>query len=100
MATETGGTNRVLKYRHCFSSAYELNPACISIMCLLFLRGALTPGEINSNSNRLYDFESLEEVNTELDNLLNAQPPFVQSLSKQSGQKEIRFIHLLSVNYF
>ena len=58
VATETGGSNRTIKYRHSFSAAFDLGPAAIAILCLLFLRGPLTPGEINSNANRLYDFES------------------------------------------
>lgn len=96
VATETGGTNRTMKYRHSISAAFDLNPASISILCLLFLRGPLTPGEINSNSNRLYDFESLDEVLKELDALQNAEHPFVQLLPKQAGQKEARYIHLFS----
>lgn len=94
VATDTGGTSRTIKYRHCITVLYDVSQAGLSILCLLFLRGALTPGEINSNSGRLYDFESLEEVLLELEKLKDATPPFVKELPKQAGQKETRLIHL------
>lgn len=94
VATDTGGTSRTIKFRHCITVLFNVSQAGLSILCLLFLRGALTPGEINSNSGRLYDFESLEEVLLELKKLKDATPPFVKELPKQAGQKETRFIHL------
>lgn len=94
VATEIGGGSRTIKYRHTFTAIHQVSQAGLSIICLLFLRGPLTPGEINSNSGRLYDFDSLEEVLNELEKLKDAVPPFVRELPKQTGQKEIRFVHL------
>src|SRR5690606_28298419 len=61
VATATGGTSRTIKYRHTLSVLYPIIPAEVAILCLLLLRGPLTVGEINSNSGRLYEFESLAE---------------------------------------
>jgi len=57
--------------------------------------GPLTSGEINSNSGRLFDFESLDEVQEVLNRLQEQEPPYVKLLAKRPGQKEARFVHLL-----
>lgn len=95
LATETGGGSRVTKYKHTMGIVYPLVPAQLAVLCLLLLRGPLTPGEINSNAGRLFEFESLDEVQTILDQLSQEEPPFVQQLPKRPGQKEARYIHLL-----
>ena len=47
-------------------------------------------------SNRLYDFSSLEEVETILNSMMAAEHPLIARLPRQSGQKEARYAHLLS----
>jgi uncharacterized protein YceH (UPF0502 family) len=94
VATSTGGGSRVVKYKHNFELVYSLTPAEEAVLCLLFLRGALTPGEINSNSARLYTFESLEEMLHVLEKLKQGDTPFVTQLPRRAGQKEQRFRHL------
>lgn len=95
ISTATGGSSRVIKYKHNLGIVYPLVPSELSILCLLLLRGPLTPGEINNNSGRLYEFESIEEILEQLQKLSEAEPAFVKLLPKKSGQKEARFIHLL-----
>ena len=60
------------------------------------LRGAQTPGELNTNSGRMYVFESLEEVQNVLEILSTPEMPFVQQLPRRPGQKEMRYTHLLA----
>lgn len=95
VSTVTGGSSRVTKYRHNFAVVYPIIPAEVTVICLLLLRGPQTPGELNTNSGRMYAFESLEEVQSILDNLANAEPPYVRQLPKRPGQKEARYMHLL-----
>lgn len=95
ISTATGGSSRVIKYKHNLGIVYPLVPSELSILCLLLLRGPLTPGEINSNSGRLYEFESIEEVLEQLQKLSDEEPAFVKQLPKKAGQKEARFIQLL-----
>jgi len=95
ISTATGGSSRVIKYKHNLGIVYPLVPSELSILCLLLLRGPLTPGEINSNSGRLYEFESIEEVLEQLQKLSDEELSFVKQLAKRPGQKEARFIHLL-----
>lgn len=93
IATVIGGGSRVTKYKHNFAIQFPLVPSELSIICLLLLRGTMTAGEINSNSGRLYEFESLSEINAQLEKL--AQEGYIKSLPKQIGHKEVRYIHLL-----
>jgi uncharacterized protein YceH (UPF0502 family) len=95
-STATGGSSRTIKYKHNLAIAYPLVPAELAIICLLLLRGPLTPGEINTNSARLYDFETIEEVQEILQKLSADSPPYVRQLEKKPGQKEARFQHLFN----
>ena len=96
VSTATGGTSRAIKYKHNMALVFPFEPAEVALLCLLMLRGPLTPGELNTNSGRLYEFDSLEEVQTILEKLSAYPTPFVQQLPRRAGQKEMRFAHLLS----
>lgn len=93
-STATGGSIRNIKYKHNFAIVYPLLPSEVAVMCLLFLRGPQTPGEINTNSGRLYEFETLEEVQQTLEKLANEG--YVKQLPKRPGQKEQRYMHLFA----
>ncbi|MFC5282879.1 YceH family protein [Pedobacter alpinus] len=95
-STATGGSSRATKYKHNFAIVFPVVPSQVAVMCLFFLRGALTPGEINSNSGRLYEFESLDDVQEVLEQLANSETPFILQLPKRAGQKEARYAHLFS----
>ena len=90
------GDSRVNKYRHVLYEAMNWGRPEIGTMCVLMLRGPQTVGEIRTRSNRLYDFTSLEQVESTLNSLMSAVPPLVARLSRQAGQKEVRYAHLLS----
>jgi uncharacterized protein YceH (UPF0502 family) len=95
-STATGGSSRATKYKHNFAIVFPVVPAQVAVMCLLFLRGPLTPGEINSNSGRLYEFESLDDVQEVLEQLSTEELPFIIQLPKRAGQKEARYAHLFA----
>lgn len=90
------GDGRTTKYRHTIAVKYPLDPAEITSLGLLFLRGPLTVGEIKNMSGRMYDFEDLEEVQNVLNALLQAEMPFVAQMERRPGQKEARFYHLFA----
>jgi len=94
ISTATGGSIRNIKYKHNFAIVYPLLPSEVAIMCLLFLRGPQTPGEINTNSGRLHEFETLEEVNQTLEKLTSEG--YLKQLPKRPGQKEQRYMHLFA----
>jgi len=95
VATATGGGSRVIKYKHNLALIYPLLPDEVAVICLLLLRGPMTPGEINSNSGRLYEFDTLEEVQQVLEKLSAGDPVFIMQLPRRTGQKEMRYMHLL-----
>lgn len=96
VSTATGGASRVVKYKHNFAIVFPVLPSEVAVIGLLMLRGAQTPGEINTNSGRMYEFESLEEVQSVLEKLSDPESAYVVPLPKRAGQKETRYIHLLS----
>jgi uncharacterized protein YceH (UPF0502 family) len=96
ISTATGGSIRSVKYKHNFAIVFPLIPSEVAIMCLLMLRGPQTPGELNTNSGRLHEFESIEEVQEVLDKLAAGDTPYLTQLPKRPGQKEARYAHLLA----
>lgn len=99
VSAAVGGTSRTEKYKHNFHIVYNVSDAEFAIMTLLFLRGPQTPGELNSNSGRLYGFHSLASVLETLHHLAEANPPMVKELPRRSGQKEARYMHLFGGTY-
>jgi len=95
VSTATGGSDRAVKYKHNFAIVFPVLPAEVAIICLLMLRGPQTPGELNTNSGRLHEFDSIEEVQEVLDRLSSPEMPFLVQLPKRPGQKEVRYAHLL-----
>jgi uncharacterized protein YceH (UPF0502 family) len=100
VSTATGGTSRTIKYKHNIALLFPLEPPELSILSLLILRGAQTPGELNTNSGRMYPFDSLEEVQGVLEKLSTGQIAFVQQLPRRAGQKEMRYVHLLGTTEY
>jgi uncharacterized protein YceH (UPF0502 family) len=90
------GDSRVVKYRHVLYEAMDWGRPVIAVMCVLMLRGPQTAGEIRTRTNRLYDFTSLDEVELTLNSLMAGDSPLITRLPRQSGQKEVRYAHLLS----
>lgn len=96
ISTATGGSIRNIKYKHNFAIVFPVLPSEVAVMCLLFLRGPQTPGEINTNSGRLYEFETLEEVQQLLEKLASEEHNFIKQLPRKPGQKEQRYMHLFA----
>jgi len=95
ISTATGGSSRAIKYKHNFAIVFPVVPAQVAVICLVLLRGPQTPGEINTNSGRLYEFESLDDVQEVLEQLSSGDMPYLTQLPRRSGQKEARYMHLL-----
>src|SRR5947207_7615573 len=83
------GESRVTKYRHVLYEAMNFGRPVIAVMCVMMLRGPQTVGEVRTRTNRLYDFSSLEEVETTLNSLISREPPLIARLPRQTGQTEV-----------
>jgi hypothetical protein len=88
--------SRVPKYRHALTEKLRLTRPETAVLCVLMLRGPQTLGEIRGRTERLYDFENIEAVETTLQGLMaHASGPLVAKLPRQLGRKEARYAHLL-----
>ncbi len=63
-------------------------------ICVLLLRGAQTPGELKTRTDRLCKFAGTAEVDALLQDLAGRPEPMVAKLPRQPGQKESRYQHL------
>jgi len=92
---------RVNKYFHRFCNTefgnLKFTPQQRAIICVLFLRGPQTPGELRTRTNRLADFTDVSEVETTLNQLqdLNGKE-LVKKLAREPGKRDSRYIHLLA----
>ncbi len=87
--------SRVAKYEHNLKDFAEFSRRELALLCELLLRGPQTPGELRSRASRLFEFESLPEVEHLLQKLAtHEQGPFVVTLPRAAGRKENRFMHL------
>jgi uncharacterized protein len=95
-ASASGSDSRVAKYEHRLQEVFNFNRRETAVLCLLFLRGPQTPGELRGRSERLYRFEEIEDVLSTLQRLIEREVPLVKLLPRQPGTKEARYAHLLS----
>jgi uncharacterized protein YceH (UPF0502 family) len=91
-----GSSSRTVKYKHMLPNVFELDPPAVALIALLLLRGPQTVGELRGRSDRLHEFNGLDEVQHTLDALADRSEPLVVRLQRQAGQKEARYAHLLS----
>jgi uncharacterized protein YceH (UPF0502 family) len=92
-----GSTSRVPKYKHVVPEVMHLSPPEVAAMCVLMLSGPQTVGEIRTRGSRLYEFSGLEEVEETLRALAAREDePLALKLPRQVGQKDARWVHLLS----
>ncbi|MBK7392161.1 MAG: YceH family protein [Chloracidobacterium sp.] len=91
-----GSTSRVPKYKHMLPSVYELEPSEVAVVAVMLLRGAQTLGELRTRTERLHNFSGLGEIQETLDGLARREDPLIVKLPIQPGQKEARFMHLMS----
>jgi uncharacterized protein len=89
----SGPGSRAVKFRHLFDEALGLSDAQISVLCVLMLRGAQTPGELKQRTERLHSFASLADVESTLAELIERE--LVARLPRRPGQKEQRYAHAL-----
>src|SRR5437764_3690996 len=80
----SGPGSRAVKYRHLAGEALALSDEELSVLAVLMLRGAQTPGELKQRTERLRRFESLAEVEATLERL--AERELVTRLPRRPGQ--------------
>ncbi|MBA6294177.1 DUF480 domain-containing protein [Colwellia sp. MB3u-70] len=94
-------SSRVNKYFHRFCNTefgnLHFSAQQRAIICVLFLRGPQTPGELRIRTNRLADFADVSEVEAALNQLQNLNNQrLVKKLEREPGKRDSRYVHLLS----
>src|SRR5947208_21901 len=79
---------RVIKHRHVAEEALGLDRPEATLLGVLLLRGAQTPGELKQRTERWHSFRSLDDVEETLQRL--ADRGYVRQLERRPGQKESR----------
>ncbi|MDC0603099.1 DUF480 domain-containing protein [Aliiglaciecola sp.] len=96
---QSGFGSRVVKYKHRFCNTefgdIKLTRQQFAIVCVLLLRGPQTPGELRTRTNRLAQFDNVDEVEQVLIHMqqLNGEK-LVAKLPREPGKRESRFMHL------
>jgi hypothetical protein len=91
-----GTESRVAKYAHHIGEVFNLRRGESAVLCVLLLRGAQTPGELRSRSERMHNFTAMDEVEGTLQQLTQREPALARVLPREPGAREVRYIHLLS----
>jgi len=95
---------RVNKYFHRFCDTefghLKFTPQQRAIICVLFLRGPQTSGELRTRTNRLADFTDVSDIETTLQQLQDfSNQTLIKKLEREPGKREARYVHLFSDTY-
>lgn len=99
MTDESGFNSRVSKFRHRFCNtefgSLKLTDQERGIVCGMLLRGAQTPGEIRTRTNRLCEFSDVKQVEALLEQMASREEgALVVKLLREPGKRESRYQHL------
>jgi uncharacterized protein YceH (UPF0502 family) len=90
----SGAGSRARKYRHLLPEALDVDEGELSLLAVLMLRGAQTPGELKQRSERLHAFASLPALEEVLERLVERE--LVVRHERRPGQKEQRYSQALT----
>lgn len=89
-------STRAERYEHRAGTYFGLPKQQVVLIGLLLLRGAQTAHELLARSERLFKFADIEDVRHHLDRLIQRQPALVVQIPRGPGQREDRYMHLLT----
>jgi uncharacterized protein YceH (UPF0502 family) len=87
---------RAQRYEHRFATGWSVTGRQQAVLAALLLRGPQTLAELQVRSERLGGPSSVDEVRDTLERLAQRAPPLVVRLGRAPGQREDRYMHLLS----
>lgn len=92
----SGANSRAIKYRHRFSERFPVEPLAQAMVAELLLRGPQTTAGLRGNCERLAAVPDLAGCEALLVHLAERAEPLVRKLPRQPGQKEARWVQLLT----
>ena len=78
----SGAGHRVEKFGHRLGDTMNLGRREMALLCVLMLRGPQTVGELRGRTERMHDFNDLEEVERVLESLEKREPALVARASR------------------
>ena len=84
-----------VRYRHVLDEALGLDARQAALLAVLMLRGPQTLGELRARTERMANFDGLDEIDHALRFLAAVADPLTMSLGRRPGQKEERWATLL-----
>lgn len=105
LISEVAFGSRVKKYRQRFGntefSEFSFSKKELAILCILFLRGPQTPGELRTRTNRLCEFSDVNDVDETLKAFIERTGDnCLTQLPREPGKRESRYAHLFSGDDF
>jgi len=91
--SDTG--RRTLKYHQILDEQLGVDARERALLTVLLLRGAQTPGELRTRTERLSAFADRGELETCLRQMASRPEPLVRELERRPGQQDRRWVHLL-----
>lgn len=88
--------SRADRYEQQLSKKLFLDRKGQALLTILLLRGPQTVSELFSRTQRMADFDSAEAVEEVLETMCQKTRPIIRRIPKQPGQREDRYVHLLS----
>ncbi|MEO0447757.1 MAG: DUF480 domain-containing protein [Verrucomicrobiota bacterium] len=89
--------SRAPKYKQTLENVIHLEDAPRALICVLLLRGVQTAGELNQRTDRLFSFQSVDHVETVIQELMNHPGgPLVREIPPGNGRRVKSYAQLLS----
>jgi uncharacterized protein YceH (UPF0502 family) len=86
----SGAGHRVEKWAHRLGEKLNLGRRELALLCVLMLRGPQTVGELRGRTERMHNFEDMEEVERVLESLASREPEPLVAPAERG-----RWLHLL-----
>ena len=86
----------VTRYQQLLQEDLALTDQQLALVAVLLLRGPQTGGELRSRTERMCEFDGVAQVEVELEDLAVRTEPVVHRLPRRTGQKEERWVQLLT----
>jgi uncharacterized protein YceH (UPF0502 family) len=91
-------SDRVPKHRHLLARALDVDDRELALVAVLMLRGAQTPGELRTRTERYVTFQDVPAVTAVLERLAARSVALVRCLGRAPGQSQDRWVHTLGVD--
>lgn len=83
------------RYEQSFTSANGFSKKQQALLSVLMLRGPQTVNELQTRTQRLYEYSDRDDMVVSLERLTQGEKPAAVLIPRQSGQRDDRYGHLL-----